>query len=779
MKPLQAGTISAIGSPVGEGRPRAATRRFIEGRGRYLDDISFPRMAHLAFVRSPFAKAHFSTIDIKEALRVPGVFAVVTGADLESCCAGWHGGATSYPGFDPPLQRALASSCVGYAGEAVAAVVAETRAIAEDGAELVGVDWRAQPASAPRRVWRGNFGNGDFAAAVSPDVRIVEETFSFARQTGAPLEPRGIIASYDSAERLLTLHHSHQVPHEMQGLFASALNLPGHRIRLICPDVGGGFGIKLHFYADEVATAAIAMLLGMPIKYVADRAESFVTDVHAREHFIRGRIAVKEDGTLLALAIDDQFSMGAYSTAPRTSLSEAVVALRLIGAPYRIANVQGSIDAYLHDRTPTGQYRGVGMPVACMITERLVDRAADAIRLDAVEIRRRNLLAPHDLPRVSGMGLPLFELSQPACLDKILALMDWPELCAERDRLRELGRYRGIGLAAFIEPTGAGAETNGPGGASVIAVDGVTVKLEPSGGIRCLTGATEQGQGTTAAIGQIVAAALGVDADDVIVVSGDTAVIPVGSGAWASRGIIGAGEAAWRAARLLRQEIHKLAAALLQTDIAALDIAGGRILEIDTGSARFGLQELAEMVYFRGYLVPGEIDPQFAVSHQYRRAGSPFVPTNGFQASYVELDCDTGKITLLKHWVVEDCGRVINPLLLDEQIRGGVAQGIGPALFEACVYDADQRLLNDDLAQYLTPTSLDIPDIVVGHVETPFTGNEIGAKGAGEAGTCGAGAAVLNAVNDALRPFGATIASLPMFPARILAALADARTRPA
>jgi CO/xanthine dehydrogenase Mo-binding subunit len=365
-------------------------------------------------------------------------------------------------------------------------------------------------------------------------------------------------------------------------------------------------------------------------------------------------------------------------------------------------------------------------------------------------------------------------LSQQACLDKILTLMDWASVCAERDHLRSLGRYRGVGIAAFIEPTGAGAETNGPGGVPIIAVEGVTVKLEPSGGIRCLTGATEQGQGTTAAISQIVASALGVDADDVIVVSGDTGVIPVGSGAWASRGIIGGGEAAWRAARLLRQEIIKLAAALLQTEPAALDIAGGCILDVDSCSTRFSFQELAEMVYFRGYLVPQGIDPQFAISHQYRRTGSVFVPTNGFQASHVEIDPETGKITLLKHWVVEDCGRVINPLLLDEQIRGGVAQGIGPALFEACHYDTNERLLTDDLARYLTPTSLDIPDIVVGHVETPFTGNEIGAKGAGEAGTCGAGAAVLNAVNDALRPFSARIVSLPMTPAKILDALASA-----
>jgi len=731
-------------------------------------------MAQLAFVRSPFARAHFSSVDIADALRVPGVFTAVTGADLKKICAGWNGGATSYAGFDPPLQHALADGEVHYMGEAVAAVAAETRAIAEDAGELVRIDWRPLPASAPRAVWRGTFGDGEFAAALSDDCRVVEETFSFARQTGAPLETRGIIAAFDRAERLLTLYHSHQVPHEMQGLFAAALDLPGHRIRVICPDVGGGFGIKLHFYADEVATAAIAMLTGMPIKYVADRAESFLTDVHAREHVVDARLAVKKDGTFLALAVDDRFAMGGYSTAPRTSLSEAVLAMRLMGAPYRIASVEGTIEAFLHRRTPTGQYRGVGMPIGCAVTEHLVDRAAEAVGLDAVEIRRRNLLTPEELPRASGMGLPLFELSQPACLDKILALMDWPRLCLERDRLRHEGRYRGIGLAAFIEPTGAGAETNGPGGAPVVAVDGATLKLEPSGGVRCLTGATEQGQGTTAAIAQIVASALGVGTDDVIVVTGDTGTIPVGSGAWASRGIIGGGEAAWRASRLLRQEILKLAACLLQGEAAALDIVAGRVIETATGTPRFRLQELAELAYFRGYLMPPGMEPQFAISHQYRRPGAPFVPTNGFHGAYVELDPETGKITPLKHWVVEDCGRMINPLLLDEQIRGGVAQGIGPALFEACLYDHNERLITDDLSRYLTPTSLDIPDIAVGHVETPFGGNAIGAKGAGEAGTCGAGAAMLNAVNDALKPFGTRIASWPMTHAKILAALRTA-----
>jgi aerobic carbon-monoxide dehydrogenase large subunit len=261
-------------------------------------------------------------------------------------------------------------------------------------------------------------------------------------------------------------------------------------------------------------------------------------------------------------------------------------------------------------------------------------------------------------------------------------LMDWPELCAERDRLRTLGSYRGIGLAAFIEPTGAGAEINGPGGAPVIAVDGVTIKLEPSGGVRCLTGATEQGQGTTAAVGQIVACALGVDADDVIVVSSDTGVIPVGSGAWASRGIIGGGEAAWRAARLLRLEILKLAATLLQTEATTLEIVAGRVIETATGLARFTLQELAELAYFRGYLVPQGIEPQFAISHQYRRSGSPFVPTNGFQASYIELDPGTGNIRLLKHWVVEDCGRVTaaagraNSRRCGARHRAGIVRGV-------------------------------------------------------------------------------------------------------
>jgi CO/xanthine dehydrogenase Mo-binding subunit len=771
VKPLQGRDLELIQPPIGESRPRPATRRFVEGRGRYLDDIMLPRMAHVAFVRSPYAHATFSSIDISAAQRVPGVFAVVSGADLENICAGWTGSATSYAGFDPPVQRALATGEVHYMGEAVAAVVAETRAIAEDGAELVGVDWHTLPPSEPRTVWHGTFGEGEFPSAASNDCVFVEETFSFARQTGAPLEPRGIIAAFDPAERQLTLHQSHQVPHEMQGLFSSALNRPGHRIRVICPDVGGGFGVKLHFYADEVATAAIAMLVGMPVKYVADRAESFLTDVHAREHVVHARLAVKNDGTFQALAIRDHFSMGAYSTAPRTSLSEAVVAMRLMGAPYRIADVSGSIEATLRERTPTGQYRGVGMPIGCAVTEYLVDRAAEAVGVDAIEIRRRNLLTNEELPRTSGMGVPLFELSQPACLDKIVELMDWPRLCAERDQLRARGRYRGIGLAAFIEPTGAGAEINGPGGAAVIAVDGATVKLEPSGGIRCLTGATEQGQGTTAAIAQIVASALGVAADDVIVVSSDTGTIPVGSGAWASRGIMGGGEAAWRAARLLREQILKLAAALLQTEMNALSIVGGSVIEIATGTVRFRLHELAEIAYFRGYLVPPGIEPQLAISHQYRRPGSPFVPTNGFQGSYVELDPRTGKLTLLRHWVVEDCGRVINPLLLDEQIRGGVAQGIGPALFEACIYDQDDRLVTDDLSRYLTPTSLDIPDIIVDHIETPFSGNAIGAKGAGEAGTCGASAAVLNAVNDALKPFRARIASLPMTPTKILAAL--------
>jgi aerobic carbon-monoxide dehydrogenase large subunit len=779
-------------SPIGRRRPRPATRRALEGRGRYVDDFSLPRMLHAAFLRSPYARARILAIDTGAAKSVAGVARVVTGADLEKICAGWRGNSGVLPGLNSPLQRALAVAQVAYQGEPVAAVLADSRAAAEDGVEQIHVEWQeetptrslaeAQTAPPAHPELANNTGfhmaigtPENFAQAEREAAFVIEETLSFARHTAVPLESRGLIADFNPADGTLTVHHSHQTPNEMQALFGELLGIEQHLIRIVTPDIGGGFGMKLHLYPDEVATVAMSKLAGRPVKFIADRLESFQADTHAREHLITARIAVSATGRILGFEVRDICGMGAYSVRLRTSVSEALMAIRVIGAPYDFAQYHGSVDAVFQNRPMTGAYRAVGYPIGCAVTEHLVDRAARRLSRDPAQFRRDNFMPKDGVAYKTPTGAQLAELSHRACLEKILPLIGWDALARERDRLRASGVYRGIGIAAFVEQAAPNSELNGAGGMPVIAMESATLKLEPSGTVRCMVGTTEMGQGTTATYAQIAAAAIGVPVESVGNLGGDTGMMAAGGGSWGSRGTAIGGEAVLQAGKRLRAEILGAAGRLLQSDPEALDVVEGSIILRETGAARLTLKELAEIAYFRGHLLPPGPTPQFVITQQYRRPRDPLIATNGVQASHLELDIDTGIVRLLKHWVVEDCGRIINPLLVDEQIRGGVAQGIGAALFEACRYDTRGQLLSGSLADYLVPMAGEMPDIVIGHVETLYSGSELGSKGAGEAGTCAAGAAVLNAVNDALSPFGAVMRELPITPAAVLAALAEAR----
>jgi carbon-monoxide dehydrogenase large subunit len=417
------------------------------------------------------------------------------------------------------------------------------------------------------------------------------------------------------------------------------------------------------------------------------------------------------------------------------------------------------------------QYRAVGHPIACSVTEGLVDLAARKLGMDPAEFRRKNLIPDDAYPCDAPSGIKFEALSHHASLNKLLAMMDYEALRAEQARLREQGVYRGIGLASFIEVTNPSAAFYGVGGARISSQDGATVRLDATGAVICQTGVTEQGQGTEAMVAQIVATSFGVPMERVRVITGDTDNTPYGGGTWASRGAGIGGEAALQAGKALRENVLAVAGQILQAAPRTLDIQGGVVVDQGTGRERIGLDEVARIAYFRPDTLPPDFQAELVATRHYVPRKFPFAFTNGIQASYLEVDCETGFIKLLRHWVVEDCGTIINPQLVDEQIRGGVVQGIGPALFEHCVYDERGQLLNGSMADYLVPMSAEMPDIDVGHVVSPTTESELGAKGAGEAGTAGAPAAVLSAVNDALQPFGAWITSIPITPERVLAAL--------
>ena len=445
--------------------------------------------------------------------------------------------------------------------------------------------------------------------------------------------------------------------------------------------------------------------------------------------------------------------------------------VNLVGGPYTTPNYRARARVVFQNKNVMCQYRAVGHPIACSVTEGLVDLCARATGIDPVDIRRRNLLRDDAYPAVSPAGLRFEALSHHQALDKLLAMMDYPALRAEQAACRARGIHRGIGLASFIEVTNPSPAFYGIGGARISSQDGVTVRMDATGAVICATSITEQGQGSEAITAQVVASALGVPLSRVRVILGDTDITPYGGGTWASRGAGIGGEAAWQAGRLLRRNILTAAATILQAEPDSLDISGENIVDAEGGRERISLTELCRVIYFRpDTLPPGFQAEMMAVRHFVPR-DYPFAFTNGIQGAWLEVDTDTGFVRLLKHWVVEDCGTIINPQLVDEQIRGGVVQGLGAALFERCIYDERGQLTNATMADYLVPMAAEMPDIEVGHIVTPTKDGELGAKGAGEAGTAGAAASVANAVNDALTPFGVRLTEIPLTPELILSAL--------
>jgi aerobic carbon-monoxide dehydrogenase large subunit len=777
-------------SYIGRSVPRPNLARLTQGRGQYVTDVVLPRMVHVAFVRSPHAHARIARIETTQARKAQGVVAVVTGAELAEVITPWVGVLTHLKGIKSAPQHAIAIERACWQGEAVCAVVARSRAEAEDACALVEVEYEVLPAvtdaetalDAKTPVIHAELGDnltferslnaGDVDRGLAEADAVVETTFLFGRHTGVTNEPRAIVADWNAGEERLTVYQGTQAPHMTLNLFAKHLGLEEHQVRVVTKDVGGSFGIKVHVYADEMATVALSKLLKRPVKFVADRLESFVTDIHARDHRVAAKIGVKRDGTITAFAIDDLTGIGPYSVYPRTSGIEANQIVNLVGGPYTCANYRARARVVFQNKNVMCQYRAVGHPIATAVTEGLVELAAVKIGMDAAEIRRRNLFPDDNYPATSAAGLKFERLSHHASLDKILRMMDYQGLRAEQTKLRGQGVHRGIGFASFIEVTNPSAAFYGVGGARISSQDGATVRLDATGAVFCHSGVTEQGQGAEAVLAQCVATSFGVPIERVRVITGDTDNTPYGGGTWASRAAGIGGEAAWQAGKALRGNVLAAAASILQAEPQALDIRNGVVVDGDTGRERMSLEEVARIVYFRPDTLPPGFQAEFMATRHYVPRAYPFAFTNGVQASYLEVDIRTGEVRLLKHWCVEDCGTVINPQLVDEQIRGGVVQGIGAALFEHCLYDAEGQMLNANMMDYLVPMAAEMPDIDIGHVVTPTADSELGAKGAGEAGTAGAPGCVMNAVNDALRPLGATpITAMPITPERVLEAL--------
>ncbi len=782
-------------SYIGRSVPRPDAKRLLSGRGRFVDDHQLPRMVHAAFVRSPHAHAQIDAIRVDLAEALPGVIRVFTGKDLAMHVTPWSGVLTHLKGLRSPDQNPLAVDTARWQGEPVVMVVAETRALAEDACGLIEVDYQplaaacdmetaldsATPVIHPELgdnlAWERLVEAGDVDAVFArDDVTVIERRFRFNRHTGVTLEPRSSLVDYNPADGTLTYWYSGQAPHMMQAILAKHLGLHEENIRLIAEDVGGSFGIKIHTYGDDIATAAGAMILERPVKFIADRYESFLSDIHARDHLVDGRIGVTKSGEIVALEIDDLTGIGPFSVYPRTSAIECNQILNLTGAPYAFQHYRARGRVVFQNKNVMCQYRAVGHPVAMAVADGLVDEAAAAIGMDAVDIRRKNLMADDAYPVTTVSGMKLNELSHQKALEKLVTIMGYDDLRAEQAEHRKHGIHRGIGLVSMVEVTNPSPMFYGVGGAPIAAQDGATVRLDAGGALHVSASITEQGQGTNTVIAQIAADIFGIDIDRVKVTTGDTANVPYGGGTWASRGTGIGGEAVLQAAQTLKQQVLDVAASILQAEPDRLDIRDGKVVDADGHTDRLSLAELGRIVYYRGNELPPDVKPELVATRHYRVAEFPFVFTNASMAAHVEVDVETGFVTILGFWAVEDCGRVINPTLVDEQLRGGIVQGIGGALYEECVYDRDGQMLNASMADYLVPMAAEMPDIIIDHIATPTSTSTLGAKGAGEAGTGGAPAALMNAVNDALRPLDAKVFEQPMTPERILKALGKTST---
>jgi carbon-monoxide dehydrogenase large subunit len=777
-------------APFGVAVRRREDPRLLTGQGRYASDVELPRMLHVAFVRSVHAHAALQAVDTSAAVGAPGVVAVVTGRDPRVARIRVRA-RSALPGYVETEQPVLAWPLTRHVGEAIAAVVAADRYTAEDAAAAVSVDYEPLAAAvdvleatregAPRvhEAARGNlflsrrFEHGDVEGALRGAAVVVERAFRTNRQCAAPMEGRAGVADWSAADGKLTLWSGTQVPHLARHLLADLLGLPENRVRVVAGDVGGGFGVKAILYPEDIALCVLAMSLGRAVKWVEQRREGMQASAHARDHHYAVRAGFDAAGRLLALDVRAACNAGAYSVFPWTAGIEALMAGGLLTGPYKLDAYRCDVVAVATHTTPAGPYRGVARPATTFVMERVLDLGARALGLDAVEIRRRNLVGPDDLPYTSPTRLVHDSPTYPICFEKVVEAVGYGPFRAEQARLRRQGRHVGVGFAVYNELTGLGqAASAGPRMPFRTGHEGATVRMDPSGAVTVLAGVTSQGQGLETTVAQLVASELSVPVESVRVVLGDTDATPFGLGAFASRQAVIGGGAAVRAARAVRDKALRIAGHVLEAAVDDLDLVEGRIRVRGAPGREVSLAEVARIAHLETQRLPTDLDPGLDATRFYDPIRGTFAA--GAQAAVVEVDPETGVLTIHRYVCVEDTGRVINPSIVEGQVQGAIAQGIGGALAEHLVYDEAGQLLTGGFMDYAIPTALTIPPLDIDHIEEPAA-NLIGVRGVGEGGTLGPAAVLANAVADALAPFGVEPSDLPLTPARLWAACAGAR----
>jgi carbon-monoxide dehydrogenase large subunit len=761
------------------------------GRARFMGDLALPGLLEVAFLRSPHAHARIVAVDAGEARGMPGVEAVVTGADLAATTrpieAELSGGR-----YKPTGWPALARGKARFVGEPVAAVVARDRYRAEDAIDAIRVTYGPLPAvsdalasmdaDAPRVhdeladnvLMHATYEKGDVEAALAAAEVRLTETFRQARCSAVPMEGRGVMASYDPLEGTLTVWAASQAPHMLRAGLAAALGMAESRLRVLCPAVGGGFGPKMHLYPEDVAVSDLARRLGRPVRWVEDRRENLLASAHARDTVCAVEVGARRDGTLVAVRARLVSDVGAYSVYPVTVALEPMTAVGIIPGPYRFGAYAYDARAVATNKSPVGAYRGVGMAFGTLVRERVVDMVARRTGLDPAEVRRRNFIDPATLPFTTASGLVVDSGDSADAFERALAAGDYAARRKE-PAVTASGKHRGIGLAAYTEFTGMGAGTFRRRGMTMVSGhDAATVRVEPTGEVRAFLSAVSQGQGHATVFAQILADELGVDIGAVTIVQGDTERCPHGSGSFASRSVVVSGGALVLAARRVRDKITRIAGHVLEAAPADLVIEGGAIAVRGAPGRGLTVGDVARLAYRPASgTLPAGVDPALEATQHYDPPPATF--SHGAHLAVVDVDPGTGLVEIVRYVVVEDCGRMVNPMIVEGQTQGAVAQGIGSALYEAFAYDDGGQPLTTTFMDYLIPGTMEVPPVEVVHVQTPPAVSVSGFKGMAEGGTIGATAAVANAVADALAPLGIEVRDLPLTPDRILTLLQAAR----
>jgi aerobic carbon-monoxide dehydrogenase large subunit len=761
--------------------------RLLRGAGAFLDDLpELPGTLFLSFVRSTYSHAIIAKIECAEARALPGVVAVITGEQIAAVTDPLV--TQRGPGLAPLSRPHMAIDRAKHVGEPVAVVAAIDPYIAEDAAELVVVEYDAQPAvvslsdalaiDAPRVypevggnvVFEKSFATEDFNGEFEKACHVVSDVFTSSRMAAIPIETRGFVANFDAGRKKLTFCSPTQMPHKVRWEMSQCLRLPENGVRVLIPDVGGGFGMKAQMYPEDVVGAAAAMLLGRPVKWIQDRQDDLATSTHARDYRFEADLAFDADGSIRALRTRIHVNIGAYSTWITSAGIEAAGAGLFMIGPYRVANYAYDVFSVVSNKAPVGVYRGVAAPICAFAMEVLLDRASRELGIDPIELRRRNLIKPEDVPYRNAVGIIMDTASHITCLDRALAMSGYKEFKLARSGQRDIdGRLRGIGVACITEHTGQGSSRMRARGQSARSpgFDGASLRMEPDGKVVCHVSHTTQGQGHLTVFAQLIADELGIDIDDVRIEENDTAQMPFGTGTVASRGAVSGGGAVIGASTKIASKLKRIAGHILEVSPDDIELCEGKARVVGAGDISVTVRAIAETAYMLGgHALPPEEEPGLEAIEFYDPPTSSY--SNATHVAIVAVDDRNGKVAVEDYFVVHDCGRIINPMIVDGQVHGGITQGLGEALMESMEYNEEGQPISTTLIDYIIPTTLDVPDIKVDHIETPSTTTRGGMKGAGEGGVIGAVPAVSLAIVDALCEYAPRINALPLTPPVIM-----------